>query len=584
MKYLNLEDTMFSKEIIEDIYVDKTLFIEKIVKLINSRYKNIAFILPRRFGKTSLADMLVAYLSKGADSRDLFANKKIAQIPNWDENLNKHNVIYVDIQDMGDTVAAADFFKTLHKKINTDLIKNYPNINIDINNTFTDNIEIINEETGEQFIFIFDEYDVILREKKYIDIAEDYIELINKLTKGGNFNKHVSLVYLTGILPLKIGSSNSKLNNASIKSIIKSDGFEDFIGFKENEVIEICNKYNERNDIIQKVEFNEVKKWYNGYNLENGISIYNPFAITEMLKGKKPDYSNHWSETSSFETLKKYIIFKEEKIYNDEIGTRIETKKLEINSKIQYLKESGVYEDITLLAKQDEFETRKNKIKTKLYTFVSDLDSIASKNHLYSLLIYLGYLTYDYETNECYIPNKEILEKFDETMNSSSDYRFLNEMLNNSKTLLEKTIKLDTEYVKENFHIVHHDFNNFKFFNNEGAFHSFISVAYYSALKDYNIKYTYKPDEGYAVAVLIPRRECSLSKVTERPPIVIELKHGKEDYIDPKVAIEQIKTKQYFYEIKKDEGLNQGIIVGLTYCKNKQDVYEYFCDIEKYEI
>ena len=97
MTYLNPETTNFSIDIVEDFYVDKTLFIEEIVQRINEEDSSIAYILPRRFGKSSLASMLVAYLSKGTDSRNLFSDKKIAQIPNWDENLNKHNVIHLNM-------------------------------------------------------------------------------------------------------------------------------------------------------------------------------------------------------------------------------------------------------------------------------------------------------------------------------------------------------------------------------------------------------------------------------------------------------------------------------------------------------
>ena len=202
---------------------------------------------------------------------------------------------------------------------------------------------------------------------------------------------------------------------------------------------------------------------------------------------------------------------------------------------------------------------------------------------MYTLLIFLGYLTYDYKSKECYIPNKEIIEVFDDIISANDDYRFLNRMINDSRTLFEKTVNLNAKYVADNFQIVHRHFSDFKFYNNEGAFQSFISIAYYYPIKDYSVKYEYKYGEGYADAVFIPRKECKLSKETERPPMVIELKYGKESYIDPKEAIKQIKEKEYFDEMK-EEGFKTIILVGLTYCKNDKDVYQHYCEIEKYEI
>ena len=337
MIYLNPETTNFSKDIVEDIYVDKTLFIEKIVKRIDEEDSSIAYILPRRFGKTSLADMLVSYLSKGADSRDLFSDKKIAQIPNWDENLNKHNVIHMNMKFVCKFLSMyGNLENTINNCLNNDLIEAYPEISINPNDDVIFNFLKIFSKTKEKFIFIIDEYDVVYREEEYIVYKKEYLNFLNSIAKDSP--QFVSLVYLTGILPVMIGNSESELNNVQTISIIDSMDYEDFIGFKEDEVKGLCEKYNERNDITKKVKFSEVKRWYNGYKLENKTSIYNPYAIKQALSKEKPNIKNHWGKTSSFESLKKYIIFEEKKVYKDEIGTKIEDIKLKINSKIKRIR------------------------------------------------------------------------------------------------------------------------------------------------------------------------------------------------------------------------------------------------------
>ena len=40
--------------------------------------------------------------------------------------------------------------------------------------------------------------------------------------------------------------------------------------------------------------------------------------------------------------------------------------------------------------------------------FLNDMHIVRSKNDVLTVLIHLGYLAYDYDTQECYIPNKEI--------------------------------------------------------------------------------------------------------------------------------------------------------------------------------
>ena len=40
--------------------------------------------------------------------------------------------------------------------------------------------------------------------------------------------------------------------------------------------------------------------------------------------------------------------------------------------------------------------------------FTNDMHIVRSRNDVLTVLIHLGYLTYDFETQECFIPNKEV--------------------------------------------------------------------------------------------------------------------------------------------------------------------------------
>ena len=61
----------------EEIFVDKTEFIEKMSEHINKNKRFLAVTRPRRFGKTVTADMLSAYYSKGYADQNIFEGLKI---------------------------------------------------------------------------------------------------------------------------------------------------------------------------------------------------------------------------------------------------------------------------------------------------------------------------------------------------------------------------------------------------------------------------------------------------------------------------------------------------------------------------
>lgn len=65
-----------------------------------------------------------------------------------------------------------------------------------------------------------------------------------------------------------------------------------YIGFTEEEVRKLAEVYH--------IDFDEVKKWYDGYLLKDS-QVYNPRAVVSvMLNG---EFKSYWSETASYETI-----------------------------------------------------------------------------------------------------------------------------------------------------------------------------------------------------------------------------------------------------------------------------------------
>ena len=199
--------------------------------------------------------------------------------------------LYTDIRDKN------DFFKELETNLLDDLNEAFPNVLKEMDNTISKAIIRINSKLNERFIFLIDEWDVIYREQEYnTKLCDEYTELLRNLFKSSNVSSCIDLVYMTGILPIRRYSTQSTLNMFTEYDMLDSFPIESYVGFTEDEVIGLCNKYNR--------DFNEIKSWYNGYNL-NGISLYNPKSVVEaVLRGKCKDY---WVQTSAIESVTNYM-------------------------------------------------------------------------------------------------------------------------------------------------------------------------------------------------------------------------------------------------------------------------------------
>ena len=95
--YLNPGNVLLQQDRKASIFIDKSMIISELNKLVNTREKFLCVSRPRRFGKSMAGNMIAAYYSKGCDSRELFKDLKIAQDESYETYLNKLNVIKLDL-------------------------------------------------------------------------------------------------------------------------------------------------------------------------------------------------------------------------------------------------------------------------------------------------------------------------------------------------------------------------------------------------------------------------------------------------------------------------------------------------------
>ena len=516
--YLNPDNIDFQEALNSEIYVDKTELMSYTNKVLRTEQKYICVSRPRRFGKSMAANMLTAYYSRGCDSRGLFSKYKIAKADSFEKHLNKYNVIHINMVNFlahGNTMT--EVISYLERRIIHELKREYGDVECFDWNDLISVLEDIFAEKKTPFVFIIDEWDCIFRRhKEDRDSQTIYLDFLRNLLKNKSY---VALAYMTGILPIKKYGEHSAINVFYEYSMTDAKPISEFTGFTESEVKSLCEKYDK--------PFEQMKRWYDGYCLD-GISIYNPKSVVESIL--RNNFGNYWTSTETYEALKVYI---------------------EMN--FDGLKDTI----IELLAGQ--------KAVIDTTTFTNDMVTFNTKDDVLTLLIHLGYLTYNSDTKEVSIPNYEISEQFASTIRVMGWSEVANS-IKNSDELLKATLACDEEKVAELIEQSHQDNTSILKYNDENSLSCVLSLAYYSARKSYIIERELPAGKGFADLVFKPRSN------NINPAMIVELKYDNS----AESAIEQIKEKQYM-DCLKDYS-DEILLVGINYDKESK---KHYCKIEK---
>ena len=514
--YLNPTNIGFQESVNSEIYVDKSNFIVHTNKFLGTEQKNICISRPRRFGKSMTVKMLAAYYSKGCDSASLFAHRKIASASSYLQHLNKHNVIFLNMQTF---LSATHNAKKMAMLLQDTLCKELTSFfHVSPADTLTDLLNTIFTETGEQFIFLIDEWDCIFREKKESHEGQlFYLDFMRNLLKDRTY---VLLCYMTGILPIKKYGSHSALNMFTEFSMTNPRVLAEYVGFTESEVIDLCDRYN--------MDFIETSRWYDGYSFRRISHIYSPKSVVDAMLNE--EFDSYWTQTETYEALKIYI---------------------EMN--FDGLKDSI----IEMLAG--------NRVKINTATFQNDMTTFQNKDDVLTLLIHLGYLAYDFQTQEVYIPNYEVSREFTNAVQGSG-WNTVIKAIQESEKLLQDTWKQDADAVAQGLEIAHME-TSILTYNNENALACTISLAYYSAKIYYTEIRELPTGKGFADLVYLPRKNH-----LDKPAMIVELKWNKST----KGAIDQIKSQKYIQALENYSG--NLLLVGINY-NRKTKTHE--CSIEK---
>ena len=409
----------------------------------------------------------------------------------------------------------------IESELKKDILNAYPDVKVDESDDLMNTLIRILEHTGKPFVFIIDEWDAICREFKPGTPAMDgYVAWLRRMFKSQEGMRAFAGVYMTGILPIKKYKTESALNNFQEYSMVEPGDMGEYFGFTKDEVRTLADKHS--------IDFDELEKWYDGYQIGDILSMFNPNSVMQAVIRRR--CRSFWASTGAYDAVANYIQMNYE----------------------------GLKDDVILMLAGGRCKVNPTK-------FQNDMSIIRSKDDALTVLIHLGYLSYDWKKSECYIPNKEV---GGEMVNAVEDNNWAGVVtaLQDSEQLLQDTLDGDEEAVARAIDAAHDENTSILSYNNENSLACVLSIAYYYARNDYVMHRELASGKGFADIVLIPRKNV------ESPAIVVELKFKQ----DVDAAIDQIKRRQY--PAKVAQYTDNLLLVGINY---DRDTKQHTCHIER---
>ena len=525
--YLNPGNKGFRESLNSEIYVDKSALIEKTNSVLDTRQKFVCVSRPRRFGKSMAADMLAAYYERGEDASVLFDHLKVHNFPSYRKHLNQYDVIKVNMQEfLSMSPYINDMLKQLQNYLIFDMTEFFCQVHFRDKNNLIQVMKDIYAQTSRSFVILIDEWDCLFREyQRDQEAQKKYLDFLRAWLKDKDY---VALAYITGILPIKKYGSHSALNMFTEYSMTDPGGYAEYFGFTEKEVESLCTQY--------QMNFDEAKAWYDGYDLiahsipkDMHYSMYSPKSVNEAMLRHK--FGAYWNQTETYEALKIYI----------------------------QMDMDGLKEAIVQMLAGDS-------IPINTGTFNNDMTSFSSRDDVLTLLVHLGYLTYDSNRGTVAIPNKEVSQEYINALHTM-DWEGVIDSVEASRNLLKALWAMDAEAVAAGIDKAHEEISILQY-NDENSLRCTVSLAFYYAREYYTLIRELPAGKGFSDICMIPRR-----RHPDLPAIIIELKWNKSEA----GALEQIKKKHYTGAL--DDYLDNLLLVGINYDKATK---KHTCAIEKF--
>lgn len=470
--------------------------------------------------------MLAAYYGREEDCGKLFDGLAASRMPSFEKHRNQYDVVKVNMQEFLSVTHSVDEMLSMFcEYLMFELREYFPKVHFRDQNNLIQMMKDIFSSTKHSFVILIDEWDCLFREYQKDGAAQkQYLDFLRVWLKD---QEYIALAYMTGILPIKKYGTHSALNMFTEYSMTDPGVMSPYFGFTEEETKQLCERYH--------MDFDEMQAWYDGYRLlmyKEGAQVshcmYNPKSVVEAALRHK--FGTYWNQTETYEALKIYIQM-------DMDGLK-----------------SAV---VRMLAGEH--------IPIDTGTFGNDMATFATRDDILTLLVHLGYLTYDGKKETVAIPNKEVSKEYINAIRTM-DWHEVVRSVEASKKLLDALWAMDEKAVAEGIDRAHKEISILKY-NDENALSCTISLAFYYAREFYTIIRELPSGRGYADIGMIPRKMHM-----DKPAVLIELKWDQT----AAGALWQIKNRQYTEAFKDYKG--NLLLVGINYDRKTK---RHSCVIER---
>ena len=513
-------------------FVDKSHILTKIIPRIETSENCLCITRPRRFGKSVIANMMAAFFSKGCNAEELFDSSRISLCDNYKSQLNQYNVISLSLNRIPNNCASyRQYIDRIEGRLKRDLIHSFPDAEICEQDALWDILtDIYAQENSAKFIFILDEWDYIFhRDFVTEEDKASYIDFLSNLLKD---QPYVSLAYMTGILPIAKYSSGSELNMFAEYTMAAEELYSEYFGFTEKEVDILFEKYLNRESNPQ-ITREGLRIWYDGYHTKSGERVYNPRSVVLALTNN--NLGNYWTSSGPYDEIYYYVQHNIAAVQDDLVQ---------------------MVSGIPVTAKISEYAATSMRLLTK--------------EEILSAMVVYGFLTYE---NGCVsIPNKELMDRFNEMLMKEQSLGYIYQLAQKSEKMLSATLAGNTDMMTEILEYAHNTESPLLSYSSEAELTMIVNLVYLQARDRYRIEREDKAGIGYVDFIFYPEID------RKADGIILELKvdHTAEE------AIQQIKEKKYLTKFQgklgqKPRYTGRILGVGIAYYK---DTKKHECKIE----
>lgn len=523
----------YSAVVSDEYFVDKTLLINELIPALGSERRFICITRPRRFGKTVMANMAAAFFGRAQDSSAMFGRLNIASCSSYSRHLNQHDVIFIDFSRIPRNCRSYEqYIERIQAGLCRDLSEAFPQCGIDEAAAVWDVLDEIWQAAGREFLFILDEWDAVFHIPYFTENDQkEYLLFLRNLLKDQGY---VQLAYMTGVLPIAKYSSGSELNMFAEYHMATKEKYSRYFGFLDEEVDQLYLKYQDQT-CSARISRDDLKWWYDGYRTAAGDSLYNPRSVVQALSDGQ--LGNYWTGSGPYDEIFYYI-----KGHMDEVR-----------------------DDLAVMVSGGQVEAR-------MQEYAATAKELRTKDQIYSAMVIYGLLTY--ENGRVMIPNKELMDQYNELFMSNADLGYVHDTTRISAKMLKATLAGDTNTMEEILTYAYDTESPLLAYNNEAELSALVNLVYLSARDQYRIEREDRAGRGYVDFIFYPQ-------LKSEDGIILELKVDSS----PAQAVRQIKEKNYALRFKGRLGEQSGYTgrilgVGISYDRRTK---KHGCIVEELE-